>query len=151
MNQNAETSSVPLHPAPHRHRAHPAGLALGLLIGPVAWLAQTAVNYGFASHACFPAEEPFLLPLGSGGGLFTLNLAVNIAAIVLVFAAGAVAYRNWRATRRELEGHAYAVFEAGEGRTRFLALWGMLTSAVFAAALVFNLVAILGVPPCGYS
>ena len=32
------------------------------------------------------------------------------------------------------------MFEAGEGRTRFLALWGLMTSIGFLVAIVFSLV-----------
>ena len=40
--------------------------------------------------------------------------------------------------------------EAGKGRTRFLSLWGLMTSVGFAGAIVFSLVGLLVVPLCGY-
>ena len=38
--------------------------------------------------------------------------------------------------------------DAGEGRNRFLALWGMMSSLWFFAAILFNIIASVTVPPC---
>ena len=41
-------------PAPHRARTSLALLFGALLASPLAWSVQLLVNYGLASHACFP-------------------------------------------------------------------------------------------------
>lgn len=143
------TDAVPHHPAPHRRRARNAALLAGLAAGPAAWLIQMSVNYGISSHGCYPADEP-LRALTSGSALAVI-LAVTIVAIVLSFAAALLSYGNWRRTRAEAGGETPETIEAGEGRTRFLALWGTFAGAGFTVALLFNLIGILGVPPCGYS
>jgi hypothetical protein len=137
----------PLHPAPHRRYA---GRALGfaLLAAPLAWLVQTSANYGLASHACYPAAEP--LHMMTGDWQWPVVLVVNIAAIVLATVAALIAFFTWRRTREEAAGEVPALIEAGEGRTRFLSLWGSLTGAGLAIGLLFSLIALLGVPPCGY-
>jgi len=141
-------SPVPRHPAPHRHRAG-AALVFALLAAPLAWLVQTSVNYGVASHACYPAAEP--LPAMLAQWPWPLVTAVNILSLVVAVAGVATACRNWQLTRSEASGDIGQSLEAGEGRTRFLLLWGTLASAGFAIALLFSLIAILGVPPCGYA
>ena len=40
------------------------------------------------------------------------------------------------------------LLEAGEGRTRFLAVCGLMSALGFAAAILFNTIAVLTVPPC---
>ncbi len=59
------------------------------------------------------------------------------------------ACRSWRATQHEHEGEHEALLEAGEGRTRFMALAGMLLSAVFVLGIILNVVPLLMLHPCG--
>lgn len=141
-------SPIPRHPAPHRHRAGGA-LAFALLAAPLAWLAQISVNYGVASHACYPGAEPFLVMVAQWP--WPVVTAVNILSLVVAVTGSAIAYRTWQLTRGEASGDIGKTVEAGEGRTRFLSVWGILASAGFAIALLFSLVAIVGVPPCGYA
>jgi len=138
---------LPHHPAPHRHRAGPA-LGFALLAAPLAWLAQTSANYGLSSHACYPAAEPLHAMIANWQ--WPAVLAVNLTAIAFAALSGAIAFRTWRRTREEAAGDLCKLVEAGEGRTRFLSLWGTLTGTGFAIALLFSLIALMGVPPCGY-
>lgn len=138
---------APHHPAPHRHRGGPV-LAFILLAAPVAWLIQTSVNYAVASHACYPASEPRLGLTEQWPWLAVT--AITLIGLAVALAAATMGYRAWRLTRAEASGNLGTTLEAGEGRTRFLSLWGTMTSCGFAVALVFSLIAIGGVPPCGY-
>ena len=140
-------ASAPHHPAPHRHRA---GWVLVFAMGaaPLAWLAQTSINYGIASHACYPASEPLLAQLSQWP--WPAVIIINLASIAIAAAAAFTAYGLWRRTRQEASGDAPETLEAGEGRTCFLALWGAMASTGFTVALLFSLIGILGVPPCGY-
>ncbi|MDQ2802823.1 MAG: hypothetical protein M3Y41_09110, partial [Pseudomonadota bacterium] len=60
----------------------------------------------------------------------------------------AVAWRIWRETRGERPGKTASLLEVGEGRTRFLALVGILMGLGFAIAIVFDTVVLLVVPLC---
>jgi hypothetical protein len=133
------------HPSPHRDRVNLVLVWLGFLTGPIVWAIVMTVTYGFASQACYPAAQR-LKTLAEGMGWvpgFTATLYV--IAIVLTAITGAVAWRTWNTTRREAAGHP---LDIGEGRSRFLGLWGLMTSALFVGLLLFNLINTLLVPPC---
>jgi hypothetical protein len=135
------------HPAPHRHEVSLFALGFGLAAAPLAWAAQTIIGYALSSHACFPGDTPRTAPLYAGAG--QIALAINLIAIMVAAVAWAAAYRSWQATRDENDGQLHRLVEIGEGRTRFLALCGVLTSLGFLVAMIFASVAILLVPLCG--
>ena len=60
-----------------------------------------------------------------------------------------MALRSWRKTFDERADSAHHLLDRGEGRTRFMAMAGMLTSALFLIALVFGTAALCLVPLCG--
>lgn len=123
-------------------------MVFALLAAPAAWLVQTAANYGVASHACYPASEPLLAMFAHWP--WPAVMAINLLSIAIAALAAVTAYRIWRLTREEAPGALGNALEAGEGRTRFLSLWGTMSSAGFTIALLFSLIAVFGVPPCGY-
>lgn len=142
------TTSV-AHPSPHRERVSNAALFFGLGAAPAAWSLQVILDYALASHACFPSAVPRLGGLQGWDGIWWVLLAINIVAILIAAAAALVSYRSLRATRGERPGGGSGLMEAGEGRSRFLAVWGMLTSLGFMLTIAFDTIAILGVPLCG--
>lgn len=148
MTIDAAALQTVAHPAPHRRRAGLLALAFGVAGGPLAWGVHLVVNYGIASHACFPGAVPRSQPPSGVGGLWWLLLSIDLIAIAVAAAAALVSYRSWRATRRELAGRARDLVEIGEGRTRFLALWGLLTGVGFLLAVVFDGVALWVLPLC---
>lgn len=137
------------HPAPHRDRVPTWALLVCLAAGPAAWSTQLILGYGLSSYACFPDGEPFLRspPPGWSGEQAWL-LLLNLVCLALTCAALAFDLRAWRRTRDEKRGGAGWLLEVGEGRSRFLALAGMLACGVFAAAIVFNTINLLAVPAC---
>ncbi|MFI4965212.1 MAG: hypothetical protein ACHP9T_07565 [Caulobacterales bacterium] len=136
------------HPAPHRHRvAIPAQLA-GLAVGPFAWAIQLEVGYALTSYACHPGQIELSALAPGWGWTRPAGLVVNLIALLVCLAAGALTLRAWRATRDEAAGPPRHLIEAGEGRTRFLAACGALTSFGFAFAIAFDTVMILGAPAC---
>ncbi|MGZ5849559.1 MAG: hypothetical protein ACXWJN_03090 [Methyloceanibacter sp.] len=137
------------HPAPHRDRVTLVELAFALAAAPLAWGAQLVIGYGVASHVCFAGSAPRAVP-PSWLGAVLLLLVVELIAFVIAAVGAAVAYRLWHATRTEDSGDTHEMVEAGRGRTRFLALWGLMTSLGFAGAVVFSLVGLFEVPLCGY-
>jgi hypothetical protein len=136
------------HPSPHRHRASSARLLFAVAGAGAAWLVQLIVDYGLAAHRCYPHDTP-LTAAQAGGGLTDPLLAIfNLIAIGLAAAAGLMSYRLWQQTREEHPGSAGHLVEAGEGRTRFLAMWGLLAGIGFLVAIVFDTVAVFTVPRC---
>jgi len=142
------------HPAPERgHVALPA-LWFGIFGAPAAWSVQTLVNLSVASHACYPRLFPLTAPITSARGIV---FAVSLFALVTCLAALAVATRSWRRTRGEhhaATGRARehdrgtAALETGEGRTRFMALSGVLTSLLFLVASLVHTASVFLVRPC---
>lgn len=135
------------HPSPHRARVSPLATWFGILGAPVAWSLQEIVNVGLASYACYPHDIPLAQPLWSH--LTATTYIVEAIALLIGVAAGATAWRNWRRTRTEKDGNAARLLGSGDGRTRFMAMVGMLTSGLFLVAIVVATLYIGGVPPCG--
>jgi hypothetical protein len=131
---------------PSRYRRVSAALAYALFAAPAIWLLVSSVGYGVASEACYPGDTPLLRPAfgpvnAIGLGLLLVTVTVSLAGVV-------VAWRIWARTREEHRGNHEHLMEIGEGRTRFLALCGLLASALFALATLFELSALLILPPC---
>lgn len=149
------TSPAADHPAPARHRVPATALWFGLLGAPAAWSVQTLVDLPLASHGCFPFLSP--VPVSVIGSLRGIVFVVSIFAILVCIAALTVALKAWRRTSAEHQGasgkasdHAQSssALETGEGRTRFMALAGVLTSFMFLLGSVAHVVTIFMVSPC---
>lgn len=104
-------------------------LWFGIIGPPTIWLARLAASY-------------LLVPLVCRTGWLWLLNAVTGAALLGVAVAAAVALRSWRLTRDE-HGSAQAA-----QRARFMAVVGMLVSALFFAVIVAEGLANLLVDPC---
>jgi hypothetical protein len=134
------------HPAPERGKASLRSLLFSLAAPPLAWSVQSIAGYGISSEACYPGDTPRTVPLFSG--MWGLLLMLNVAALVIGVIAISVAYRNWNATRRETGGDSQHLIERGEGRTRFVAMWGLFLGSGFVLATVFSSIALLISPLC---
>jgi hypothetical protein len=144
------------HPAPARNDVSAGLLWFGLVGGPAAWTIQTLVDLAVTSHGCYPRLYPLASPMLAG--LRAIVITVSIAALIVCIVAALAAIRTWSRTRHEHqrssgagEKHApsAALLETGEGRTRFLALSGLMTSIVFTIAVLAHTVSIFIVGPCG--
>lgn len=138
------------HPAPHRARARPMYLLAGLIAAPLAWIVQICTCEALASQACFPMRHPLSEP--ALGSLLHLIAAVSGVCFVVSSAGMAAAWASWRTTRRERAADAgngaRGLLDAGEGRTRFLALVGVMGSSVFMLGLLLTAMAAFVVSPC---
>jgi len=132
------------HPAPHRGRAARGELAFALAGAPLAWLVQLGGGFAAMTMACFEGGERTVWPIAGAGTAILLSLA----ALGVALAAAGLAWRLYRRTRTEAEGDHAQLVEVGAGRTRFLALWGLVLAAGFAAVILANGLALLLVPPC---
>ena len=148
-------TAQPAHPAPARVRVGLPALWFGLYGGPLAWSVQTLVNLPVAAHGCFPRLEPLSSP--TTGALRGVVAGVSFAALALCVAAVAVAFRSWTRTREEHQsgagsarthGPGNALAETGEGRTRFMALAGVVTSLTFVVVILVHTASIFLVSPC---
>jgi hypothetical protein len=93
------------------------------------------------SYLCRPSEAA---PPGWLGPTLT---GVNGLALVVAVVALAGAVVLVRRTRHELRD-AGELLDVGEGRTRFLATWGVIVSGVFIVAILANSSSLLLVPLC---
>jgi hypothetical protein len=134
------------HPSPHRAKTGLAPLLYGLTAAPLAWVASQFANAALAQEACFPGTEPLVAPAFAGVHVF--HAAVLFAALLVSLSAALIAFRAWRLSGGERAGGAGALLDVGEGRTRFMAFAGLLTSLGFAVATLFSLPALFLVPAC---
>ena len=144
------------HPAPQRGNVPLWTLWFGFLGAPLGWTVQSLANTALASHGCYPQLYPLQSPIT--GGLRGILFAVSVVAIGIGVAALAMSWSTWRRTRGEHQensgnpsrqhGHGTAALETGEGRTRFMALSGVLTSVVFLLVILAHTAAIFVVLPC---
>jgi hypothetical protein len=139
---------VPIgHPAPMRDRVGLALLLFGIVAAPLAWDAQLLVSVSLSGFACYPHASPLATPFWAG--LPRVLFAISLASVAVAILGGAVSWRSWRRTCQERDGSAHHLLNLGEGRTRFLAMCGLLTSALFLIALAFGTIVLLLVPLCG--
>jgi hypothetical protein len=147
MDQTMSATS-PEHPSPHRERVNLALLLFGVFAGPVAWSAQLVANYILAVDPCFLTRVVRTEPVLRASSDWPAILIVNLVAALLAIAGGIISLRLWRESRHEHPGTASHAVEVGEGRTRFLALWGVMTGFGFLAAILFDTIALFLVPRC---
>jgi hypothetical protein len=135
------------HPAPHRARVGLAALLFGICAAPLAWNAQILFGSALSGFVCYPHDARLATPLM--GGSRSLMLAVNLSGMAIAIGAGLISWRSWRRTSDERPGSFHHLLDRGEGRTRFMATVGLLTSALFLIALAFGLAVLCLVPLCG--
>jgi hypothetical protein len=122
------------HPSPHRHRLSLWAAWFGILGAPVAWSLQQLINPPMFAHGCFPKDAPLTESIWRNSG--SVAFTVELAALLVCVLSGVVAWRNWQRTRGEKEGSGHHLIEAGDGRSRFMAMVGMICSGLFLLAVV---------------
>lgn len=135
------------HPSPHRARVSLSLLLFGVMAAPGFWIAQIVFGYAASAILCYPDGHPLYSPPDApavAAGLF----AFDIAAAVIAVAGGIAALLCWRRVSEEKPGGPDHAIEIGEGRARFMAVWGIFSSLWFFAAIVFNAIATQVVPLC---
>ena len=137
------------HPAPHRHRVGIGTLLFCIIAPPAIWGLRLLVNYALTSRSCFPAELRHEASPPGLQWLWPTLTAFDAATIAVALVCAAISYQSWRRSREEADSSAGELVELGEGRTRFMALWGGLVSILFCVAAVFDFAFLLAVPICG--
>jgi hypothetical protein len=131
------------HPAPQRDRVAVWETCLGLAGGPLAWFVQLAAGYAIAAAPCYSGPDR-----DAGGQASLWVVALYLACLALALAGGLMSLIVYRRTRCETDHDEAMLLEGGHGRTRFLALWGMLLGFGFAGVILVNGIALVGVPAC---
>jgi hypothetical protein len=136
----------PAGPAPETHSLSFLLLLFGASAAPIFWLGQLMLGYGITAFACYPGDHPVapasVLPLQ--GAL----IAFDAVALLACLAGGVVSWLCWQRSKDGKPGGHRHALHTGEGRVRFLALWGIMSSLWFFAAILFNTIASVTVPPC---
>jgi hypothetical protein len=145
------------HPAPARGNVALWTLWFGFLGAPLGWTLQALANTAVASHGCYPSLYPLSSPIT--GGMRGILFAISVVAIALGVAALGMSFATWRRTNDEHQERSgessrrhdssTAALETGEGRTRFMALSGVLTSIVFLIVIIAHTAAVFVMTPCG--
>ncbi|MEO9133206.1 MAG: hypothetical protein ABI240_18620 [Sphingomonas sp.] len=134
------------HPSPHRTKVAVPWLLAGLAVPPAAWAFEMLVGFGISSNAC-PLTANAIAHIGFTGEK-SLLIVLQLACLAAVITSGLMSRRHWRKVRGEKADNEHSHLTLGEGRTRFLALTGMLTAGAFAIAIVFNLLEPILIPLC---
>lgn len=145
------TARPPPHAPLQSSQEGPGVVALlfGLAAGPAAWIIHLLLDYGLSSYACYPADQPHLrAPPPGWAAEKPVLAAITLACLVLAGLGLWTSWLNWRNTREEQIKGPHHVIEVGEGRSCFLSLCGMLTSAGFAIAIAVSAASIVRVPSC---
>jgi hypothetical protein len=131
------------HPAPQRHQPHHISLLFALLGAPAGWTIQLLFGFGSTSYLCTgqarSAAPTWLAPALIG---------FSFAALAIAVAALVVALALVRRTTHEHRQRSGGIMDAGEGRTRFLAVWGVYISIVFFVATLANSFSLFLVSSC---
>lgn len=141
----AASSRTP-HPAPHRERASVFWLWFGIFAAPIAWNLQLLIATAFSGHLCYPYQDP--LGPQAGQHLSWVLALIDVLGIIVALIALGVASGNWRRVRQEKEGGGQHALDAGEGRTRFMAILGIANSLLFLVALIFASLQLFFLPMC---
>jgi hypothetical protein len=125
-------------------------LVYGLLIPPLAWAGELYLNFGLASHACFPDGGPRSSFLPGWEGIWTVLVAVNvICALGCAIGLLTSRYSKTRIPRgRPPAEEAGGIPSPSPGRLHAFAVSGLIVSGVFTTAIAFNFLYLLALSPC---
>lgn len=143
----ADSTDTVSHPAPARGTVRRRLLWFGLLGAALAFSFDELANYVIAANQC-------TLPTATGTphvvrGTQPSYLLLIALSFVIALGGAYAAYTSWRRTRGEQSGGAGEQgAEHGDGRTRFMALCGLITSIGMLIGLVFLLVQLVSAPLC---
>jgi hypothetical protein len=129
------------HPAPDRGRVSAWLLLFAFAGAALAWSLQIGANAAITGIACTGGGGERFPTTDWGSGLL-VAIGVNLAALVVALAALLAAWSTLRRTHREEGAHSGGVMDAGEGRTRFIAVWGVWASVLFILAIAFNTISV---------
>jgi hypothetical protein len=107
-------------------------LWVGLLAGPIAWAVQLLVVFSMAAWVC-------------DGGPAWLTHLVSLLCLLAATGGAYLAWRDWRT----VGGWPESEDAVDLGRTRLMAVLGMMGGALFGFVILAQWIAVM-VLPCGY-
>lgn len=144
MSQTVNPIGDPIGAAPETHSVKFITLLFGASAAPLFWVGQILLSYGVSAYACYPGDRP-VMPSATAP-LHALLMVFDGIALLAAILGGLVSWQAWRKAGAGSD-HRH-ILHTGEGRDRFLAIWGLLSSLWFFFAILFNTIASLTVPPC---
>ena len=138
---NVTAPTSPERPAPF------ARLVFCLFAAPLAWALHLLVNNSIAGENCSGAAVSDAASHRWSQAIWAIYV-IDAIAVGLSIAACYVAYELWKSSTQERTGDAHRSVHSGEGRTRFLALWAMLTSILFGFAILADALGVFVGPTC---
>lgn len=145
---SAASQSTAQHPAPKAGAMRLTESFFAVFAGPIMWFLQLTLGFALVTEPCFNAGEPAAAP-GLVDRTHAAALGLIALAWVVSLVAAWVAWRAYQRTEDEGYGDHRQVMEVGTGRTRFLALWGVILGIGSAVATSFTAVAFMVLPRCG--
>jgi len=127
-NEHVHPESDVEHSSPRESLA----LWFGILGGPIIWAVQLQVSYMLVPWAC------------STGHHWTLHLA----SLVFLLSAAAPAFIAWRASTTARSRGTSERESEGVGRIRFMAMLGLMTSALFLLLIFAQALPSFFIDPC---
>jgi hypothetical protein len=143
-------TSPDVRPLPGRGAAGSGLLLYGLLVPPLVWGIQLELNYGLASHACFPNEAPRASFLPGWERIWVVLLVVNLVCLIIGAIGLLTSVFSWRCLGSEhpVEGKVGGIAYPSEERRRSFAVSGLMMSGVFTVAILFNTLYLWALSTC---
>jgi hypothetical protein len=150
MSQSSSTS-IDARSAGRNGGAWSGALLYGLLVAPLIWAVQLYLNYGLASHACFPDGAPRASFLPGWERIWVLLLVVNLVCVIICAIGLLASGYSWRRLRNRQALAAGADSEpahTSEERMKSFALAALMVSGVFTTAILFNTLYLWALSTC---
>lgn len=143
MMANTEPTGLSIgHPAPDRDRVSAGALAFALVAPGLAWSLQLSAGAALGRIACVGGDGA--APRFAGvAGLQVAVIPVNLVALAVAVAGLIVGWLAFSHTRVQSGGETEGLLDAGEGRSRFLAVWAIFAGVLFALSIAFNTIGVL--------
>ncbi len=129
-------------PSTPQQRQRAIWLTFACAAPPTAWTLQLLALTALNNYACFPGDVPVEAPMQSW--VHALSLTIDGLAVLIAIVSAVIAWRHLRQPTEPKD----ALGRLRLGRAHFVAMGGVLSGSGFLAAIVFETVASLMVPPC---
>jgi hypothetical protein len=117
--------------------------------GPLAWFAQLYGGFALASQPCVVDGMHMTEPLANAQWTGPAMIVLMVASLLVAIGSFAVAWQSFNRAHTTAPGaQQHDSGDAGPGRSRFLAGWGMLLAGVFALATAMSAIGFFMLPRC---
>jgi hypothetical protein len=126
-------------------------LFYGLIAPPLVWAIQLCLNFGLASHACFPGEAPRATFVSGWERIWTVLVVVNLVCAAICAIGLLASGYSWRRLRNPpvfVGGTLSEQIHGADEGLRSFALAGLMVSGLFTAAILFNTLYLWALSTC---